>query len=145
MEFSAYSVVISLPKRSAWTDDKSKRGWPWIIQWAKNSPAPPPVPIPTLNPDAIQSPFWFGIGPSMGKPSGVQHIGPLLTNLMPASAKAGIRSHNRSKCDAKRSMLGGSSSSLKSFGMPSSDQNSGSDSYIPARRPFASWRTLQDT
>ena len=97
---------------------------------AKVSPlgkaAPPPVPMPTLKPAASQRPSIFGTGPISGKPSGVKHIGPLLAILIPASAKSGIRFISRSRCGINRSRFGGSNSSMKFGGMPSSAQNSGS-------------------
>ena len=83
------------------------------------------MPIPTLNPVASHRPSCSRIGPSMGSPSGVQHIGPLLTTFMPASPKLGMRSISRSRCGMMRSSSGGKRSSLNSFGMPSNAQNFG--------------------
>ena len=118
-------------------------GAPWVIQWARNQPAPPPSMTPIEDPvrsHALDNPW---AGPIKGFASGVKVMGPLITDLMPPVSKAGTRAMASRMMCSTRSRSGGIKSAPNSGGHPSTDQTCASFSYGPKIKPSRSWRTYQ--
>ena len=95
----------------------SAPGSPCVIQFASESPTPPPWLKPAITPQATQKLRKPRTGPINGLPSGAKVKGPLTTRLMPARPIAGKCSKPTSSEGAMRSRSLGRRSWPKSQGV----------------------------